>query len=347
MSEPKVYILIINYKTWQDTIECLESVFQLDYPNFHVVVIDNHSENNSLEMIEKWAQGAQEVFYQHAKQLKDLSTPSVPKPIFYQKLQSQSLTSPALSTQLTLIQASENRGFSAGNNIGIRYAGLLDDYQYLWLLNNDTVVEKNALSELVRKAEENLKLKIGLIGAKVMYYDQPCIFQCVGGGRYNPLLATPAPIGSNEKDVGQYDIEELPSQMYLVMGACTLVSKPFIQDVGYMGEEYFLYFEEQDWAERGRRKGNWQLGYAYKSKIYHKSGKSTGGKNRVQMTSFSDFYYQRSKILFTKKFYPQFLPFIYVSFIGIFLRRLQIGKAKHIPLLLKMLLQPNKMYPGK
>ena len=51
---PKVYIIILNYNGWQDTIECLESVLRNDYPNYQVIVVDNGSPNNSMEYIKAW-----------------------------------------------------------------------------------------------------------------------------------------------------------------------------------------------------------------------------------------------------------------------------------------------------
>jgi len=54
---PKVAIIILNWNGWKDTIECLESVFRIDYPNYQVIVVDNNSPNNSMEYIKAWAEG--------------------------------------------------------------------------------------------------------------------------------------------------------------------------------------------------------------------------------------------------------------------------------------------------
>src|SRR5215210_5475186 len=56
-SAPLVYIIILNWNGWKDTIECLESLQQLDYPNFRAVVVDNGSSDDSLHRIERWASG--------------------------------------------------------------------------------------------------------------------------------------------------------------------------------------------------------------------------------------------------------------------------------------------------
>jgi len=54
---PKIAIIILNWNGWKDTIECLESVFRIDYPNYQVIVVDNNSPNNSMEYIKAWAEG--------------------------------------------------------------------------------------------------------------------------------------------------------------------------------------------------------------------------------------------------------------------------------------------------
>ncbi|PMP88652.1 MAG: glycosyltransferase family 2 protein, partial [Caldisphaera sp.] len=57
MDHPKVYVIIVNYNNWPDTIECLESVLRSDYQNYQVIVVDNSSPNNSMDYIKLWANG--------------------------------------------------------------------------------------------------------------------------------------------------------------------------------------------------------------------------------------------------------------------------------------------------
>jgi len=56
MSE-KVGIIILNWNKWEDTIECLESVYRIDYPDYEVIVVDNDSKNNSVEKIKEYGEG--------------------------------------------------------------------------------------------------------------------------------------------------------------------------------------------------------------------------------------------------------------------------------------------------
>jgi GT2 family glycosyltransferase len=55
--KPRVAIVILNWNGWLDTIECLESVYQMGYPNFDVIVVDNGSENDSVKKIREYADG--------------------------------------------------------------------------------------------------------------------------------------------------------------------------------------------------------------------------------------------------------------------------------------------------
>ena len=79
----KVYIILLNYNGWKDTIECLESVLKNDYENYQIIVVDNDSPNNSMKFIINWAEGKQEVIYDDNSQLKHLSQPFEKKPLDY------------------------------------------------------------------------------------------------------------------------------------------------------------------------------------------------------------------------------------------------------------------------
>ena len=153
----KVYIILLNYNGWKDTIECLESILKNNYDNYQIIVVDNDSPNKSMGYIINWAEGKQEVVYDENSQLKHLSQPHEQKPlnyVFYTK--EEALKGGVRDKELKLnnpiifIQSDENGGFAAGNNVGIKYALAKDDFEYIWLLNNDTVIENNTLSKFVK-----------------------------------------------------------------------------------------------------------------------------------------------------------------------------------------------------
>src|ERR1700757_2392454 len=83
---PRVYIVLLNWNGWRDTIECLESVLRLDYPDYKVIVCDNASSDGSMEHIRSWARGdlAAE---SRTPALASLVTPPVPKPVRFIEVQ--------------------------------------------------------------------------------------------------------------------------------------------------------------------------------------------------------------------------------------------------------------------
>ena len=342
---PKVYIILVNYNGWKDTIECLESVLRSDYPNFQVIVVDNASVDDSMVHILSWAQGLQSADVGNP-QLACLTNPPLEKPVSYVLYETEptpdvvSRHEKSGDHSLILIQSGENRGFAAGNNIGILYASARNDAAYIWLLNNDTVVDADALRALVKKAGEYEKKrqKVGMIGAKLLYYDSPDRLQGVAG-LYNKWFALTKHLGSFEVDRGQYDNETVADKMDYPIGASLFVSTDFIKDVGPMCEDYFLYFEELDWAVRGRAKG-WQLGYCWQARVFHKEGSSAGADTRKpqEKNAIADFYSVRNRILFTKQFFPLQLITVRLGFVFVILNRIRRNQFDRIRLVFTLLM---------
>lgn len=360
MTSPKVSIIILNYNGWKDTIECLESVLRNDYPNYQVIVVDNNSSDNSIDCIKSWADGKISVWAKPDNPLRHLSYPPIERPIpyiFYTRKEAENGGIKELESQfnendfkgtttrypLILTQSGDNLGFAGGNNVAIRYILAKNDSDYIWLLNNDTVIKKDSLSKLVEKVEFYKKenKKIGITGSKLFYYDRPNIINGVGG-RYNKYLGVSKQIGVFEKDNGQYDNKSILKDIDYIIGASMFVSKEFIEDNGLMCEDYFLYFEELDWALRGQEKG-YKLGYSWESIIYHKEGISIGSSSKgKEKSEFSDYWGLKNRLFFTKKFYPQYLWLVYISFVGVIFNRLIRGQFKRIKTILKIILNYDK-----
>lgn len=154
----KVYIIIVNWNGWKDTIECLESVLRNDYPSYQVIVCDNGSHDDSLGNIKRWATGKLENGVLPSNPLYSISFPPVRKPISFieytrEEVDAVRNVNPT-DARLILIQNAANLGFAGGNNVGIRYALDRDDFRHVWLLNNDVVIKPDALSRLVRRMNE-------------------------------------------------------------------------------------------------------------------------------------------------------------------------------------------------
>lgn len=333
-SDPRTYIVIVNWNGWRDTIECLESVLRLDHNNFAVIVCDNDSKDESVERIIEWANGDR-LASSGSAEMGSFTSPAVPKPIPFILLQNFKINEPQVRSgreRLVLIKSQKNLGFAGGNNLGLRYVLDRDDHEYIWILNNDTVVHPKALTELISRMKEDLS--IGICGSKLCFYSTPNLVQAYGGATYNPITARNRHIGALKKASEREDRAKIERQIEYIIGASMLVSKRFLNSVGLMNEEYFLYFDEIDWATRAQ--GKFSQGYAPTSIVFHKQGESMGGKWLTRWSEpeenfiLSDFYGVRNQIRFTRRYYPQYLPFVTVNIAWRLLKRIIAGKKKRV-----------------
>lgn len=312
----RVYIIIINWNGWRDTVECLASLLLLNYPDFRIIVCDNGSTDESLQEIRKWAVYQQVTFveYVHDK--------------------GQAGASQGGEQLLTLISIDENLGFAGGNNAGLRYAMARGDAAYYWLLNNDTVVEPDAVTHLVARMQQ--QPTIGICGSTILMYHDRQRVQALGGGHYCRWIGLPWHYGRFTRWKKRASQERAESWMNYVEGASMLVSRRFLEEIGLLCEDYFLYFEEADWAIRAN--GRFSLGYAQQSIVYHKLGGSAGTSSNPAKKSYTcDYYNIRNRLLFTRRFYPAAIPTVSLVIVGAFLLRLCLGKWSRALMIFRIL----------
>ena len=292
----KVYIVLVNYNSWQETIECVESILKNNYNNYQIIIVDNDSINNSMSKIIDWAEGKQKIVYAEHSSLKHLSYPFKRKPIFYVLYSVDGIVKGRnyivennCENPIIFIQSRKNDGFAAGNNIGIKYAIKKNDFSYIWLLNNDTVIEKNSLNNIFKYAQ---KKKTGITGSALMYYKNPSVVQAYGG-HINTFFGTGSHI---------LDIDAIDEKLNYIVGASFLISREVIDTLGLLPEEYFLYYEETDYCFNAQRHG-FKLGVALDSIVYHKEGASTGGSSIGKTKSeFSDILSLQNRVTFHRKY---------------------------------------------
>ncbi len=335
---PSVAIVLVNWNGWLDSLECVDSLLGQDYSNFHVFLVDNDSTDRSIEHIIEWCESpaADPAWRRHDGVARHTDSRSG-QPIRF-RLQNV-LTEPpqgdAQPGQLTLIRAGANIGFAGGCNVGIRAAGI-GVFNHYWMLNTDAVVRRDALAALVARAARSPPP--GIIGSTICFYDRPEIVQALGGARLDPsgvssrLIGTQRPLSSLAHEQATAE-----SQMTYVMGASMLVSDAFVRDVGMMQEDYFLYYEEFDWAMRA--KGKHTLGYAPDSFVFHKSGASSSRKMPLLTASF----YYRNRIRFVARFFPDRMAAVKRSLAGNFLRLLLKGHWSQARLVLGILLNAREI----
>ncbi len=239
MSNPKISIIVLNWNGWQDTLECIDSLAKIKYPNYEALIIDNGSGNDSVIRIKKHlAAGNFSNF----------------KFLIFEK----------------------NFGFAGGNNKGIEQA-IKGGADYVLLLNNDTSVDPFFLNKLAETAEKNKN--IGIVGSKIYFYSEPNRIWFAGGkinrlktkGEHLRLNEMET---SRIKNSGKNPEIENSLPMDYITGCAMLIKKEVIEKIGVLSEDYFLYYEDTDYCLRARQAG-WQCVLAPESHIWHKISQST------------------------------------------------------------------------
>jgi len=223
MKEPFVWILILNYNKWQDTIECINSIKKTTYKNYRILIVDNASQNNSLAILNK--------------ELSDIE----------------------------IVGIKENTGYTGGNNCGIKII-MKRKADYILILNNDTIVEKDFLWPLVNCMEinKNAGAACGTIltehNRKEIWYASGKIIKWRG-------LATHTNKGK-EFELSKYAQVQC-SKTGFITGCMMLLRTSFLPEIGLLNEEMFLYLDDIEYSIRIKSKG-YELFYVPQSIIYHK-----------------------------------------------------------------------------
>ncbi len=268
MNYPKVSIIILNWNGWKDTIECLHSLSKITYSNFEVIVVDNGSKKESVQNL---------------------------------KCQISDFKSTFKKLNLRLIENKENLGFAKGNNVAIKQVLKEGESDFVLLLNNDTVVDKNFLTKLVNAVQG--QDEVGIAGPKVYYYGTRSNVQA-SGSMINLYLGK-FPRIKDSKRIQRVDF---------VIGACFLIKTSVIKKIGLLDERFFLLFEEMDWCWRAKKAG-YTILYVPDSIIWHKVSRSFE-REKISQT----YYYTRNLFWFEFKHAAvyQLLFFLIYYFIFIF-----------------------------
>ena len=170
--DPSVAIIILNWNGWENTVECLESLYKIDYPNYYIILVDNASNDDSIQKIREYCTGKIRPISNYVEYT-DHDKPITITEIEHNKLMQFELNEKLFNSSiheknLIFIKNDRNYGFAEGNNIAIRFSMEKLNPDYVLLLNNDTVVDKKFLYELIQVAIKNDK--IGFVGPKIYYY---------------------------------------------------------------------------------------------------------------------------------------------------------------------------------
>ena len=320
-SEATVYVVVLNWNGWEDTIECLESLQHLDQTPYVIILCDNGSSDSSLERIRDWADGGVAAATTEFPPFNRFGV--TPKPIPYLDLKRHEIGAKLRGDhRLVLIDNGGNLGFAGGNNVGIRYALSHDDCAYVWVLNNDTVVDPDAAQAMVRAFAADRSL--GMCGSQIRFYAKPAVIQSYGG-TLNRLFCTTMNLFNG---VPADAVKRAPQDIDFVPGASMMVSKAFVDRIGLMAEDYFLYFEEIDWAQRGKRA--FRLAVAKDSIVYHRGGSSIGSPRASGIAGVrSEYFLLHNRLVFARKFFPWTAAVVAAGLVVSVAKRAFRGRWRH------------------
>lgn len=262
----KVSIIILNWNRKEDTLACMRSLKVSSVKDFEmkVVVVDNGSTDGSQLAIAKFIEQ----------------------------------TKATNKRKWKLIELEKNFGFVEGNNIGSRYA-FDTGADYVILLNDDTIVEKNCISKLIKFA--NKRKDAGLISPKIYFAEGfefhkdrykkedlgKVIWYAGGDIDWNNIYGSNH--GVDEVDKGQHDkIKEID----FATGCCLLIKKEVVDKIGLLDKKYFAYYEDSDYSQKARRAG-WKVLYYPAAYLWHKVAQSSGIGSGL-----NDYFTTRNRLLF-------------------------------------------------
>ena len=268
-SSPKVAVILINRNGFDLTEACVTSLVKTEYPELLIVIVDNGSEQKDLKKLEEMA-------------LKHKSV--VIHPLGY------------------------NAGFTKANNAGMR-VGLEQNADFLWILNNDTEVRKDAIELSVKAfSQHNLDPKNTVASSIITYADNDNVW-CNGlrdlRGFNFPRSVDKARPASEVAQPGLV----LKAAPYSV-GCSMFFSKEFVQAHGLMNEDYFIYFDDLDYS-LGRNNV-----FIQQPLVKHKVSSTSGFKGSGRFTPFQSFLYAKNGInfYFRKKKIPWYEKIVYLGF---------------------------------
>lgn len=264
-----VSIVILNWNRKKETIECLKSLTQLTATNYQLttVVVDNGSSDGSVEQIKN-------------SKFKNKND----------------------GVKLKIIENKENLGFAGGNNVGIKYA-LDNGADFILLLNNDTIVDKNLIVQLIKAVNQHKDA--GVLSPKIYFapgfefhkerYKKSEQGKVIwyAGGDIDWANVYGANHGVDEVDHGQYD---KVAETDFATGAAMFLRREALKDVGLFDERYFMYLEDADLSMRLKRHG-WKVLYAPSAHLWHKVAASSAiGSNLY------DYFTTRNRLLFAMRY---------------------------------------------
>ena len=202
--------------------------------------------------------------------------------------------------EVKFIRSEVNLGFAGGNNLGINAA----TGDYLFLVNNDTEFTFHLLETLVETLDKHPI--VGVVSPKICYFDKPNMLQYAGYTPMDYFTARNSCIGQFEIDKGQYD--NVTGMTGFAHGAAMMVKREAIDKAGLMAENFFLYYEEMDWADHIKQAG-YEVWVNMQALIFHKESISVGKKSALK-----EYFMNRNRILYIRRNASTFQKLVFYAY---------------------------------
>ncbi len=277
MPSPSVFIIILQYNNSQETLRCLESVKELDYPNYQVVVVDNASDKSEVNNIKECAR----------------SQPTTGLPCLQ-------------GSPVVFLENKKNLGYAGGNNAGINYA-LENGADYVFILNNDTTVEQDTLKKLVATTEADLK--IGMVGPATKEGDKVAYFGKIAWLKTELTHSYMSPDEIHGRPVNRAPMYLTPKEY--IIGAAMLIKKEVLKKIEGFDEIYFLYFEDADLNIRVQLAG-YELKIVPEAVVHHQVSASTKKLGSPLILR----YHMRNALIFNSLNAPWHIKIILIFWAG-------------------------------
>lgn len=292
-------VVIVAFNSGDEVVDCVETLLAAAAAAgvfLRVAVVDNGSTDDTAERVRAWAAGSRPWAVPG-----DLpfEVTSVAKPQILAEGGPEMAA--AAEAPVALIDSGANRGFAGGVNVGLAYLARFPGLRHFWVLNPDSVVPPEALAALAATLPG--AAPYALMGGRVTYLDPPDMIQ-IDGGTVNRWTGVTGNLNLGASHAATP--EPAASAMDFVMGASMIASRAFYETAGPMREDYFLYYEEVDWA---MRRGDLPLARCPGLRIFHRAGSAIGSPTLSRLASpFSLYFKHRGRMMYLRRFHRAGVP---------------------------------------
>lgn len=279
-------VVIVTYGSEPVISDCLTSLLKSEGVALRIVVCDNASSDDTVPTIRRCAE----------------ETGATLSEVTFE--QSQNLEFADLSA-ITLVHTGKNRGFAGGVNIGLRILHSMAEVDFYWIVNPDAIALPLSAADFARTAQANPGF--GLMGGRVIYTDPPLIQTDAGVLNRFTGVCRNLNQGKRHEEATRPNADEAD----FIAGMSMVASPAFLDQVGLMREDYFLFFEEVDWA---LRRGNLPLVISPDATVHHHGGTSIGsGAMNRRASGFANYFNYRNRMWLMRRFHPFCLPIVYAE----------------------------------